>query len=121
MRIAIPTEGKDLGAAVCVSFGRAPGFMVIDTDTQKSELVENTACEERGGAGIKAAQSLCDLKLDALIAPRCGENAAKVLLAAGVKLYQSVAGTLGENLEAFEKGRLAQLDTIHEGFHGHGG
>ena len=47
-----------------------------------------------------------DAGAQVLIAPRCGENAAQVLEAAGVKLFQSVGGTAQENLDALLLERL---------------
>lgn len=119
MKIAIPIE--DYETEVCSSFGRAAMFLIYDTETKEKKLIDNSGIAAQGGAGIKAAQVIVDEKAEALLTPRCGENAAKVLQAAQVKLYQTEGVSVEDNLRAFAEGRLQELTDIHPGFHGHGG
>ena len=56
-----------------------------------------------------------------LITVRCGQNAADVFSAAGMKIYKSAGKTAAEDLEDFYAGRLEELTHFHGGFHGHGG
>lgn len=121
MLLAIPTESKDMNAAVCPSFGRAPYFLLFNTDNRKSEVVDNPGASAQGGAGIKAAQALVDSKADVLLTPRCGENAAEVLHAANIALYKSTEGSVAVNITLFTEGKLPVLEEIHAGFHNHGG
>ena len=110
-----------LESDVCPSFGRAPYFLLYDTDTNESQWIANSAAESAGGAGITAAQLLADSGTEALITPRCGENAEKVLSGAKIKVYRSIEGTAQENIDALIKGSLSPLSEFHAGFHGHGG
>ena len=119
MRIAIPVEENE--KEICPSFGRTPLFYIYDTDTKERVLMENESLSAPGGAGIKAAQTIIDAKADVVLVPRCGENAAKALTAAGIKLYESVGLSAEENIQAFLDDKLAVLTDIHPGFHGHGG
>jgi predicted Fe-Mo cluster-binding NifX family protein len=89
MKIAIPVDEKSLESNVCVSFGRAPYFLVYDTETKESIFHDNGAAASTGGAGIKAAQTIVDNKVNALLTPRCGENAANVLKSADIKIYKT--------------------------------
>ena len=119
MKIAIPVnEDKE---TVCISFGRTPSFLLVDTETGAKEYIDNSAAASQGGAGIKAAQILVDHEIEALLTPRCGENAAAVFQAAEVALYKTVGDSVEENLAAFKAGKLAVLSEIHSGFHNHGG
>ena len=120
MKIAMAVEGKILESNVCMSFGRAPQFLFYDTQSGEAKFLPNTAADSQGGAGIKAAQILVDNKAEALLAYRCGENAAEVMQAAGIKLYMAIPGTAKENIEAFQGGKLNPLAEIHPGFHGQG-
>lgn len=120
MKIAIPVDDKSMDTGICISFGRTPWFLIYDTDTGESEFVDNSAAASQGGAGIKAAQTLIDKKAEALLTPRCGENAAEVFNAANIKIYKTKGLNLRENLKAFSKGELPLLEEIHAGFHGHG-
>ena len=116
MIIAIPIdENKE---KVCVSFGRAPYFLFFNTDTNASDVMANSASQAQGGAGIKAAQLVADRPASSLIAVRCGQNAAEVLLAANIDVYKANGTTVPENLQAFAEGKLAKLEHFHPGFHG---
>ena len=106
MKVAIPVDTQSLDGVVAENFGRAANFLFYDTETKAVDYL--------------AAQAVVDAGAQALIAPRCGENAAQVLQAAGVKLFQSVGGTAQENLDAFVAGALEALANIHAGFHHQG-
>ncbi|PKM85710.1 MAG: dinitrogenase iron-molybdenum cofactor biosynthesis protein [Firmicutes bacterium HGW-Firmicutes-11] len=121
MKIAIPMDDKTMEGDVCISFGRAPYFLFYDIETKDVVFIENSAATSQGGAGIKAAQMVVDNQVDALLTPRCGENAAEVLNAANVKIYKTSSASVQDNIAAFEEGTLPLLDEIHAGFHGHGG
>lgn len=121
MKIAIPVDEKDIGTNVCVSFGRTPCFLIYDTETKESTFLDNSAAASAGGAGIKAAQIIADNKVNALLTPRCGENAADVLKAADIKIFKTTTAPAKDNIDAFMAGKLSLLDEIHAGFHGRGG
>lgn len=120
MKIVIPMNEKDMESGVCPSFGRASRFLFYDTDTNESKWIENSAADSSGGAGIKAAQIIADCGANALITPRCGENAEEVLRGAGIAVYRSTNGTAKQNIDALTAGSLQPLSEFHAGFHGHG-
>ncbi|NLD06286.1 MAG: dinitrogenase iron-molybdenum cofactor biosynthesis protein [Synergistaceae bacterium] len=121
MKIAIPTDEKNIDSTVCQSFGRTPYFLIYDIDTESADFIDNSAASSQGGAGIKAAQSLVDSKVSAILTPRCGKNAADVLTAANILIYKTESSSIKENIVAFKEKRLDQLNEIHAGFHKHGG
>ncbi len=121
MKIALPVDEKNIESPICISFGRTPCFVIFDTDTNGSLFLDNSAAASQGGAGIQAAQMLADHNIQALITPRCGENAAEVLNAAEIKIYKSIAGSILENVQALVQNNLSPLNEIHAGFHNHGG
>lgn len=120
MKIAIPVEDKALEANVSTVFGRANYFLIYDTEREESVFVDNLAQSSAGGAGIKAAQTVADQKVNALLTPRLGENAADILEAAGIKIYQAINASARNNIDAFGDGKLSLLDEVHAGFHEHG-
>ncbi len=119
MIIALPVDENKLESTICISFGRTPYFLIYDTETDTHTFIENLAAESQGGAGIKAAQTIVDQKIGALITPRCGENAAEVCIEAGVKLYRSEGKSIVENIDAFKNSKLAILNEVHAGLHKH--
>lgn len=121
MKIAIPVDDNSMKTKVCISFGRAPFFLIYDTESKESSFLNNSAAASQGGAGIKAAQTIVDSQVSALLTPRCGENAAKVINAAKIKIYKTINDSLQENIAAFNEGKLVMLTDIHPGFHGQEG
>jgi predicted Fe-Mo cluster-binding NifX family protein len=121
MKIAIPVDEKTLESNVCASFGRAPYFLIFDTETKESVFIDNSAAASTGGAGIKAAQTIVDHKANALLTPRCGQNAADVIKSADIKIFKSTSNSVKDSIADFIDGQLPLLDEIHAGFHGHGG
>jgi predicted Fe-Mo cluster-binding NifX family protein len=121
MKIAIPADDRSMESSVCQSFGRTPYFLIYDTETKKSIFLENGAASSQGGAGIKAAQTLVDNKVSAVLTPRCGENAAEVIKAANIKIYKTAYESIKANIDAFNKEELVMLTDIHAGFHNHKG
>ena len=105
MKVIIPVDEARPDSPVCVSFGRAPYFLLCEGG--KTEFVDNPG-----------AQAAADSGADALVTVRCGENAAEVLKAAGIKIYKSNEGSAIENAAALERGELAELTHFHAGFHG---
>jgi predicted Fe-Mo cluster-binding NifX family protein len=116
MIIAIPVE--DTKQSVCVSFGRAPYFMLYNTELQTTVVTANPAAEAQGGAGPKAAQFVVDQEAAALITVRCGEKAAAVLQLAEVAMYKADGTDLQQNIRAFQEGKLDKLTQFHAGFQG---
>lgn len=121
MIVALPVEESSATGKISQSFGRAPYFCFYDTEKGTSEFIENSAPASLGGAGIKAAQLVVDKKAEALLVPRCGENAARVLRGGGVGIYRVVDDSAAANIEAFVAGKLEELAEIHPGNHNHRG
>ncbi len=119
MKIAIPVDENTLESGVCMSFGRAPYYRLYDSQTQENEFILNSAAQSAGGAGIRAAQLLADRKPEVLLTPRCGQNAADVILAAGIKIYKTEGASVKDNIDSFLAGKLEELSEIHAGLHGH--
>jgi predicted Fe-Mo cluster-binding NifX family protein len=106
MIIAIPVDENKTETSVCVSFGRAPYYLIHNTETGNEEFIVNIAANAEGGAGLKAAQLVVD-------------SAADVLKAADVTVYKTTAPLAADNLAAFKEGKLAVMTQFHAGFHGH--
>lgn len=121
MKIAIPVDEKTLESNVCASFGRTPYFLIYDTETEESVFIDNTAAASTGGAGIKSAQIIVDSKANALLTPRCGQNAVEVMQSADIKIFKTISPSIKDNIAFYIDGKLPLLDVVHAGFHGHGG
>ena len=116
MKVMIPVD--ETKKEVCVSFGRAPFFLIYDEETDTTSYVENPGADAQGGAGLKAAQCIVDHNANVVITIRAGENAGKVFEAANIKVYKACKKDALGQLEAYKQNELEELDHYHAGFHG---
>ncbi len=112
MITALPVaEDKGLDSALDPRFGRAPGFIIYDTETAQFSYTPNTQNYEAAqGAGIQTAQHILEQHATAVISGLCGPRAYKVLSKAGIDLYYKKGGTVHEALIDLEQKRLKHTD-----------
>jgi len=108
MKIAITSTGGTMDSQVDPRFGRAAYFIVVDTETMDSDVIENQNINVSGGAGINSAKVVIDARAQAVLTGNCGPNAQRTLSAADVKLYTGVTGTISEAVELFKAGKLTE-------------
>lgn len=105
MHIAVTSRGEDLMAEVDSRFGRAPKFIIVDSDTMSFQVVDNKqSLDLPQGAGIQAAQNIIPHSPDVLLTGNCGPKAFKLLDAAGIKVVVGVRGTIKVAVEAYLNG-----------------
>ncbi len=102
MRIGVLAEGDDLSSYVADDFGHAPFFLIVDYDTFDYEVVENEFVDAVG-AGMKVADAIVSLKVDAVITGGIGSHGYDILTKAGIKVSFDEEGTVEECLEAFKR------------------
>lgn len=110
MRLCVTSTGKELEAKIDTNFGRASWFLIIDTETNAIEAVENTAVVQGQGAGIGAAQIVLDKGVDGVLTGQLGPNAMNVFRATGIKLFVGATSqeTVKEALVRFKKGEYTE-------------
>ena len=110
MKVAVSTQDKRPDAPVEPWFGRAAYFLITDTDSTVFDAIEN---ERRGKTleidEIQAAQLVIDAGVEAVLTGNCGFAARRMLAGAGVRLFQSMPGTVKENIEQFIAGQLLEV------------
>ena len=110
MKIAVTTSGRNLEAPLDARFGRAARFLIYDSESGAIELIENEQnLQAAQGAGIQAAEAVARSGAGALITGHCGPKAYRVLTAAGIQVYLSGPGTVGEALERWRGAQLKPL------------
>lgn len=120
MKIAIPVINESENPEIAQQLGRAPFYMVYDTESKASETVTNPAQDSPSGAGVKAAQTIVNTGAKVLLTIRCGDRAYEVLDGAGVKVMEAFEGSAMDNINAYIDGKMSELETIHSGHHGKG-
>jgi predicted Fe-Mo cluster-binding NifX family protein len=117
MKIAITAVGTDLSAEVDPRFGRCPFFIIIDSDSEKHEVIENPNVQAMGGAGIQSAQLIASKGAEVVLTGSCGPNAYQTLSAAGVAVITGISGTVGDALAGFKSGKFQSTTAPNVGAH----
>ncbi len=117
MKLCITSTGKELAAKVDARFGRAAYLLIVDTDNNAMEVVENNDAAQAQGAGIGAAQVVLDKGVDGVLTGRVGPNALRVFQASGVQLFEgaSAEDTVQEALIKFNNGEYRNTPAGPEG------
>lgn len=105
MKLCITAAGNGKDAATDAAFGRAPWFILIDTESEAFQAVENTSAQATQGAGIAAAQTMSENNVDAVLTGRLGPKAKAALEASGINMYEGLGqSSVAEALQQFQAG-----------------
>ena len=107
MKMAVTSQGTDLGSRVDPSFGRAKYFVLVDTETGELSAHDNQQnLNAPQGAGIQAARNVAQLGAEAVITGNIGPKAFATLQAGGVEIHIGADGSVGDAIKQFQDGRL---------------
>jgi predicted Fe-Mo cluster-binding NifX family protein len=109
MKICITSKSNEPDSDIEPRFGRAPYFIIADTENGKLEAIENPAAGATGGAGIQAAQEVAKMQADVLITGNVGPNAYEVLSTAGIEVVTTSGVSVKEGIEQYNKGTLEKV------------
>lgn len=109
MKLCISSTGNNLDAAVDPRFGRAAGYLIVDSETGAFEPIDNAAAMAGGGAGTRASQLIISKGAQAVLTGNIGPNAFAVLNAAGIQIYTGVSGTVRQAVDLYKAGKLAAV------------
>jgi predicted Fe-Mo cluster-binding NifX family protein len=114
MKIAITSKGTNLESEVEPRFGRAPYFIIVDTETMEFEAVDNASnVNAFKGAGIQAAAVVGEKGAEAVLTGFCGPNAFKGLNAAGIKVANDVKGRVRDVVHDFKNNKYTFADSAN--------
>jgi predicted Fe-Mo cluster-binding NifX family protein len=110
MKICIPAKGPESQELVDERFGRAPFYLIHNTETGSTESFKNPAAEAMSGVGPRAVQFLIDHDVRVLITARVGGNALEALKAGGITilLYEEAGRTVRDAIAAYTAGNLRE-------------
>jgi predicted Fe-Mo cluster-binding NifX family protein len=108
-KVAVSSVGPGLDTAVDSRFGRAAGFVVVDTDTMAVDFIDNDQAQTMGhGAGIQAAEAVARAGVAAVLTGFVGPKAFQALAAAGVDVVENMADmTVREAVEQYRRGKTS--------------
>lgn len=97
MKVMIAATGETLDHTVCEQFGRCPFFLLVDTETQATQVRANPGALANSGAGIAAANEVAASGATAVIAGQFGPKAEQALRAANIRMI-AARGTIADAL-----------------------
>jgi len=110
VKVAVTAQGPDLNSRVDPRFGRAPCFVLVDTESGELNVRNNSGnLRTAHAAGMQAAGVLIGLGAAAVVTGNIGPKAFGTLQAAKVSVYTVTSGSVGEALEKFKAGELQPL------------
>jgi len=106
MKIGISSAGRDMNSLINPRFGRCEYFMIVQTDDDSFEVVENNFKSLGGGAGIQAAGFLQSKGVKVVLTGSCGPNAMNVFSESNIQVITGQAGIVKNIIEKFKSGDL---------------
>lgn len=104
MKICITAQGKDLEAQVDPRFGRCQDFIIVDTDTGETDVLENANKDGMGGVGVQSGQLMAEKQVKVVLTGNVGPNAFQTLQAANIEVITGVSGRVKDVIEGYNKG-----------------
>ena len=114
MKIAISATGTDLSSEMDQRLGRAPYFLMVDSENFDYFPIENKQnLNLRQGAGIQAGKTIVDNGADVVITGNCGPKAFQVLTRAGISIITGAGGRVKDVIESYNRGELKTTNTAN--------
>lgn len=86
--IAVAAEGETLEAAVSQLAARCPYFLIVDNSGNLVEAVENPYKDNKGRAGVSAADFLAGKDVTIVVAGNCGSKMKDALEAQEIDFFE---------------------------------
>lgn len=103
MKIGVLAEGDSLDSYIAEDFGRAPYFLIVDMDTLDYQVIKNEHMNAVEGAGMKVADAIVGLGVDAVVTGGIGPHGYDKLTGAGIKVSFDEEGTVEEGVANFKR------------------
>jgi predicted Fe-Mo cluster-binding NifX family protein len=109
MKIGFAVQvNQGLESTVYNHFGSAPAFIIVDTERNTVLTLDNSDKHHVHGA-CNPVRALDGNKLDAMVVEGIGAGALMKLNALGIKVYETGAPTVKENIALLDENRLPEL------------
>ena len=122
MKIAFPVQvDEGLDSQVYGHFGSAPSFVILDSETGVHQTINNDAHHAHGQC--QPMKALAGNPVDAVVVGGIGGGALMRLQSQGVRVFRAVEGSVKQNLEFIQTGKLPEfsVNMTCAGHHGEGG
>lgn len=120
MKVCFPVvEDRGIESSVFGHFGSAPGFVVVDTETEAIQSFANIDQHHAHGT-CNPLKAIGGVNVDAIVVGDIGAGALARLRNANIRVYLATAQTVRENLEPLLRGEFRELVQHVCGGDGHG-
>ncbi len=110
MKICFPTENLlGLDSTVYGHFGSAPGFVIVDTESNVIEEIKNSDQHHAHGM-CQPMKALGGRSVDAVAVGGIGMGALMKLQNQGVRVFRVAQGTVGQNVTMILNRELPEFD-----------
>ncbi len=106
--LTVKSEGNN-ELVIDERFGRAERFLVYDTETDTSEIIENPNVNAAHGAGIQTANFVADMRVAAVISVNFGPKASATLSARNIRMFQAYNMSVNTAIENFKANKLPEF------------
>lgn len=111
MKVCFTAQGATLESPSEDRFGRAPYFIIVESENGSFEAIQNPYADGAGGVGPKAAQLLIARGVKAMVSGQVGGNAKEALVAGGIAMYTYRAGgSVKDALDQFTRNTLTRSE-----------
>jgi predicted Fe-Mo cluster-binding NifX family protein len=109
MKIAFPVQADEgLESQVYGHFGSAPSFVILDSTSGEFETIGNSDAHHAHGQ-CQPMKALAGNTVDAIVVGGIGGGALMRLQAQGVRVFRAVEGSVKQNLEFIQSGKLPEF------------
>jgi len=109
MKLCFPVEeDKGLESAVYGHFGTAPVFIIVESETQAVEVVNNQDLGHQHGM-CNPLGALNGRTVDAIVVGGIGGGAIRKLNSAGIKVFRAFQGSVQDNMNQYVQNQLPEL------------
>lgn len=113
MIIAVSASDASLSSMVNPRFGRCTQFIVMDTSKHNHHILQNTAADGPGGAGVEAVRLLVDQGVEAVVSGYIGPHAMQALKANGITVYTDLNGTVANAITSVVEGKASPAEAAN--------
>jgi predicted Fe-Mo cluster-binding NifX family protein len=103
MKIAVSATGGSINGTVEEKFGRAPYYLIVESETMRFGIVSNPNVIAPHGAGPQTAQMIAEQGATVVITGQVGPKAKEALDAAGISVVEGISGKIKDAINDYLK------------------
>ena len=113
MKVCFPVKSNEGMSSIPYNhFGSAPEFVICDLESNSVKAIGNGDLGHEHGK-CQPIKALSGEIVDAVVVGGIGKGAIVKLNSMGIKVYQAIDGTIGDNIDSLNKGELKEFDSNH--------